>query len=428
MRPVTIVIPTRNRSDTLHWCLRSCLSQDYEQLTILVSDNCSTDDTAAVVDAFTDPRLKYIKTPAPTSMSGNLEFALSHCTETDGWVTTIGDDDGLIPGALAHANTLLDANPEIDTLTWPESSYTWPSCLLADLANRLNLNVGANARILDSKTMLQKLASHEVYYHHLPGLWTSLVPTWALRECRKRLGKYAISAIPDAASAVSNACFIPKYLYSERPVTILGSSSHSNGLSSKIGRTEIVNRFYSEATIPPHKDLAKNQSRSYFCTESLLWARDLEILPKDVTIDLRESLEHMLVRYPAYAPSVFDDILVAVGETAKMHGVNLDCSPREPDNPATPKLFSDPIVTEFEDRIFLRCDPNIVTNIFDATNLAASLISATSQAAIRTKRDFNIHKAKSDARLDKLKAKLSEMESKSRRRSLSSRLRALIGR
>ena len=41
----TVVIPTRERCDTLRATLRTCVGQDHDDLTILVSDNASTDPT-----------------------------------------------------------------------------------------------------------------------------------------------------------------------------------------------------------------------------------------------------------------------------------------------------------------------------------------------------------------------------------------------
>ena len=93
-----VIIPTRERADVLLHCLRTVVMQDYEDLTIIVSDNFSQDNTRQVVDSFHDPRIKYVNTGKRVRMSHNFEFALSHVK--DGWVTILGDDDGLLPDAL----------------------------------------------------------------------------------------------------------------------------------------------------------------------------------------------------------------------------------------------------------------------------------------------------------------------------------------
>jgi glycosyltransferase involved in cell wall biosynthesis len=101
---ITVIVPTRERCDVLQHCLQTLTMQDYQHLEILVSDNFSADATKEVVASAGDPRIRYINTGRRLSMSHNWEFALSHVR--DGWVTFIGDDDGLPPGAIASVSDL----------------------------------------------------------------------------------------------------------------------------------------------------------------------------------------------------------------------------------------------------------------------------------------------------------------------------------
>ncbi len=55
---LTVIIPTRERADTLFHTLRTVLEQEYENLEIIVSDNASIDNTRQVVSQFTDVRLR----------------------------------------------------------------------------------------------------------------------------------------------------------------------------------------------------------------------------------------------------------------------------------------------------------------------------------------------------------------------------------
>ena len=56
----SIIIPTYNRAGLIGATLRSVLAQDYAEFEILVVDDGSTDNTAEVVAAFADPRLRYL--------------------------------------------------------------------------------------------------------------------------------------------------------------------------------------------------------------------------------------------------------------------------------------------------------------------------------------------------------------------------------
>jgi glycosyltransferase involved in cell wall biosynthesis len=57
---VSVVIPTHDRGDVIGRAVASVLHQDAGDLEVIVVDDASTDDTAAVVAAITDPRVHYV--------------------------------------------------------------------------------------------------------------------------------------------------------------------------------------------------------------------------------------------------------------------------------------------------------------------------------------------------------------------------------
>src|SRR6476646_2993882 len=121
---ITVLIPTRQRADVLEHSLRTCLTQNYDNLTILVSDNFSDDHTRDIVFAAQDSRVKYRNTGRRLSMSGNYEFALSQVA--DGWVTIVGDDDGLLPGAVRRVGNII-AETKFRAIRSNTCLYRWPS-------------------------------------------------------------------------------------------------------------------------------------------------------------------------------------------------------------------------------------------------------------------------------------------------------------
>jgi glycosyltransferase involved in cell wall biosynthesis len=58
---VSVIIPTHDRASLIARSIRSALEQTLQDLEILVIDDASTDDTAAVVAAFGDPRIRYLR-------------------------------------------------------------------------------------------------------------------------------------------------------------------------------------------------------------------------------------------------------------------------------------------------------------------------------------------------------------------------------
>jgi GT2 family glycosyltransferase len=80
----TIIVPTKERADTLYHCLQTLVRQRYENFEILVSDNFSQDNTEQIVRGIRDSRIRYINTGRRVGMSRNFEFALSHVK--NGWI------------------------------------------------------------------------------------------------------------------------------------------------------------------------------------------------------------------------------------------------------------------------------------------------------------------------------------------------------
>ena len=68
---VSVVLPTFNRARTLPRAIASVLHQGYRHLELLIVDDGSTDDTAAVIAGFTDPRVRYI----PLAKNGGASHA-----------------------------------------------------------------------------------------------------------------------------------------------------------------------------------------------------------------------------------------------------------------------------------------------------------------------------------------------------------------
>lgn len=64
MADISVVIPARNRASQLQKTLNSVLSQTYKAKEIIVVDDCSTDDTRAVAEAF-GPSVRLIRHEKP---------------------------------------------------------------------------------------------------------------------------------------------------------------------------------------------------------------------------------------------------------------------------------------------------------------------------------------------------------------------------
>ena len=75
---VSIAVPTRNRASSLRKSLETIRAQDYSPIEILVSDNCSEDDTEQVCREVmaADPRMRYVRHEKNIGLHANHNFCM----------------------------------------------------------------------------------------------------------------------------------------------------------------------------------------------------------------------------------------------------------------------------------------------------------------------------------------------------------------
>jgi glycosyltransferase involved in cell wall biosynthesis len=74
---VSIGIPTYNRADgKLRDVIERALGQTYQNVEVIVSDNCSTDHTPELVQSIIDPRLRYFRQDINKGPNNNFNFCL----------------------------------------------------------------------------------------------------------------------------------------------------------------------------------------------------------------------------------------------------------------------------------------------------------------------------------------------------------------
>lgn len=114
---VSVCIPTFNRAQYLEQTVRSALEQDYPNLEILVSDNCSSDRTSDVIDTFVaDPRLKHNLNATNIGMVANWQ-KLIYEMATGEWFILLSDDDYFVDKSyISKAVELILSDPGINVV------------------------------------------------------------------------------------------------------------------------------------------------------------------------------------------------------------------------------------------------------------------------------------------------------------------------
>ena len=93
---VSIGIPTYNRADGyLRNALESALAQTYDNIEVIVSDNCSTDDTEDLIKSYTDKRIRYFRQENNLGVEGNFNYCVEQARGE--YFLLLCDDDLIDP-------------------------------------------------------------------------------------------------------------------------------------------------------------------------------------------------------------------------------------------------------------------------------------------------------------------------------------------
>ncbi len=125
---ISVIIPTYNRPEYLQVAIASAVQQTYQNIEIIISDNCSTTNTQAIVESFDDSRIRFWRQPTNVGMFANQMHAFKMARGK--YVASLHDDDmwnedfleKLIPPLEEHPDLILafcdqyiiDANGVID--------------------------------------------------------------------------------------------------------------------------------------------------------------------------------------------------------------------------------------------------------------------------------------------------------------------------
>jgi glycosyltransferase involved in cell wall biosynthesis len=316
----TILIPTRERSNTLFHTIQTCLNQTYNNYEIIISDNYSQDNTKEVVDFFNDSRIKYINTGCRLSMSQNFDFALSHVI--DGYLMFIGDDDAILPNSLEYVNDIINKTKCGAVISY-NSLYTWPGTANP---NKLFWGYKKGFEIRNSKNWINKFLNFEMLYtFDLPSVYCGFVEKSIIEGLTKE-NIFFKSSIPDAYSAIAVAFTTENYAYSHTPFVIHGASPRSNG-GSYLGKGKKeedieAKMFFKENTIPFHREIVMTKSFRINAVEAFLQFSDnFPEFTNGYSINWRKLLVSVLTERNNISEVEIED---AVREMCMIHGLKFD--------------------------------------------------------------------------------------------------------
>ena len=258
---ISVVIPTRERADTLLYAIKTALDQKSNNYEVIVSDNFSQDNTKKVVESFNDPRLVYVNSGRRLSMCDNYEFALEYAKGE--YMIFIGDDDAIMPGAIDALEVTIKSNPSL-VYCWPMPLYTWP-----------RNEKKASAYYVFPSTLpfeinLKKIAKRFIAVMResgqLPSMYHGAVTKSILDDIRKQTGRVFHSTQPDAFVAFALPAFSDTAINVGYAVTVSGRSPKSNsavayGKDSRVNTEKMLQEYEGykiHPTLFPGIDLLAN--------------------------------------------------------------------------------------------------------------------------------------------------------------------------
>jgi glycosyltransferase involved in cell wall biosynthesis len=236
---ITIVIPTRNRVETLSYCLKTIITQNDKNLQVLVCDNSTNNETQSLVSKLNYP-ITYIRTKSLLSMTENWNYAMKF---VDGdYVIYIGDDDGIAVDGISNLRKVIKESNEL-AFTWNTCEYQWPiDEFNAKVISEFTATEGYEKYDLRRKAR-DVMCKGGWFYYELPGLYHSCIAYSIIDKIIKKNGSVFKTTQPDLFSAMSIPNYTNKYVFINKDITIQGRSALSNGGSSvsKNGQKNVKN-------------------------------------------------------------------------------------------------------------------------------------------------------------------------------------------
>lgn len=331
----TVIIPQKNRAEYLSHTIRTCMLQDYPNFEVIISDDCSEDNSVEVAEdlAKRDSRIKVFAHKEHLGMRDNFEFALNQVRP--GYVMALGGDDGLVPGAIWKMYKLLKETGR-ELLTWKYAEFLYPRTSDSSKNMLIVTRNHQKPEIIKSKDFLSGI-NDSMYYlvDKCPMFYIKGVASTMLVDrvkSRTSDGCFYYCPTPDGFSGVVLAGEVEDFVFTYEPLSMGGNTTKSQGQNyaraDKKSRFESEQFFNDNANRHMHKELA-SQPYSPLITlmtaDYLLTAQDLPGWPgKDY---YRVSFENVITKsfwfisISRYDASVLTRELQILKRIAEQHGL-----------------------------------------------------------------------------------------------------------
>lgn len=247
---LSIIIPTKDRHETLFPVVEYLSEIDKEALEIVIQDNSLNKDEAfKFVKDLNSENVKYFHSSKNLSVIENSDLAVVHATGK--YICFIGDDDGVMP-YIIDVVKWMEAN-KIDALRGVKPFYTWPGLKSSFLETNTSgvlkyTKFNNSSRHVDTqKSLNEVLETGGTDLLMLPCLYHGIVLRETLNQIYKKTNSFFPGPSPDMANAIALSLYARNYHYLNIPVVVSGKCIASTGgqgiLHKHISKIEDVNHL-----------------------------------------------------------------------------------------------------------------------------------------------------------------------------------------
>lgn len=232
---LSIVIPTKNRYETLFPTLEAILGNiNDSRIEVVVQDNSDDPALASLYfSAHPDTRIRYSHKSGLLSIVENTEAALARASGE--YVTFIGDDDFVSPEIVEFVQDFSDRG--IVAVIYPPAYYWWKSVKFS-VPTRFH-QPGAfwyplsasrgEYTIATAQELSHVLEQGAVSLFDMPRVYHGIVHRSVLHSIKAKSGRFVNGASPDMALAVAASLVIDSHVKLNMPLTVYGASKNSGG-------------------------------------------------------------------------------------------------------------------------------------------------------------------------------------------------------
>ena len=233
MKPIlSIVIPTKDRYETLIEVVDAILSWESSNYEVIVHDN--SENNEVFIDKISEYesscKFKYYHTTEVLSQAENSDKAVSKAIGY--FVCFIGDDDIIIEKSIELCKKLKQYS--IESISFSKASYIWPSTEFDQdqrartFQRRFRYNkLRSRIQSIDIDKALVKQLSYREVGIKLPCVYHGIVQKNVLDKVFKIAGTYFPGPSPDIANAIALSLIVRRHVYCTYSYVISGQSFKS---------------------------------------------------------------------------------------------------------------------------------------------------------------------------------------------------------